>query len=160
MHTPPPLRFLFSHPAHFFALGCGSGLSRWAPGTMGTLFAWLAFVLLRPHFSEPGFLALLAVSFLLGVPAIHKAGVDLREADHGSIVWDEIVPFWCVLFLTPAGVWWQLAAFLLFRFFDIVKPEPARWFDQKMKNGLGVMLDDVIAAAYTLFCLAWLKWLL
>jgi phosphatidylglycerophosphatase A len=158
MMAPPPLRFLFSHPAHFIALGCGSGLSAWAPGTAGTLFAWLTFVLLRPLFSGPIFLALWAVAFVIGVSAIHKTGVDLREPDHGSIVWDEIVPFWLVLFMTQEGFWWQLTAFVLFRLFDIVKPQPARWFDQNMKNGLGVMLDDMMAAGYTLLCLTLAKW--
>ncbi|MDR3323297.1 MAG: phosphatidylglycerophosphatase A [Zoogloeaceae bacterium] len=160
MNRPPSLRFLVSHPAHFIALGCGSGLSMWAPGTMGTVFAWLSFLLLRPHLADGSLLAFWALAFVLGVSAIHKTGRDLGEPDHGSIVWDEIVPFWFVLFLTPAGFWWQLAAFALFRFFDIWKPQPARWFDQEMKNGLGVMMDDVIAAAYTLFCLALAKWLL
>jgi phosphatidylglycerophosphatase A len=114
--------------------------------------------LLRPLFSEATVLVLLALAFVVGISAIHKTGLDLREPDHGSIVWDEIVPFWSVLFMTPEGFWWQLAAFSLFRLFDITKPQPARWFDQNMKNGLGVMLDDVIAAGYTLFCLALAKW--
>lgn len=160
MNRPPSLRFLMAHPAHFIALGCGSGLSMWAPGTVGTLFAWLTFVLLRPHLPDGPFLALLAIAFVLGVGAIQKTGQALGVVDHGSIVWDEIVPFWFVLLLTPAGFWWQLAAFLLFRLFDITKPQPARWFDENMKNGLGVMLDDAVAAGYTLFCIALLKWLL
>jgi phosphatidylglycerophosphatase A len=130
----------------------------WAPGTVGTVFAWLTFILLRPLFSEATVLVLLALAFVVGVSAIHKTGLDLHEPDHGSIVWDEIVPFWSVLLMTPEGFWWQLAAFLLFRLFDITKPQPARWFDQNMKNGLGVMLDDVMAAGYTLFCLALAKW--
>jgi phosphatidylglycerophosphatase A len=132
----------------------------WAPGTVGTVFAWLTFILLRPFFSETGFLVWLAVAFVGGVAAIHKTGLALHEPDHGSIVWDEIVPFWFVLLLTPAGFGWQLAAFVLFRLFDITKPQPARWFDQHMKNGLGAMLDDVMAAGYTLFCLALAKWYL
>lgn len=160
MSSPPSIRFLLSHPAHFIALGCGSGLSMWAPGTVGTLFAWLTFLLLRPLFSETDFLVWLAVAFAGGVIAIHKTGLALHEPDHGSIVWDEIVPFWFVLLLTPAGFYWQLAAFMLFRLFDIVKPQPARWFDQNMKNGLGVMLDDVMAAGYALLCLALAKWVL
>ena len=160
MSSPPSIRFLLSHPAHFIALGCGSGLSMWAPGTVGTLFAWLTFLLLRPLFSETDFLVWLAVAFVGGVIAIHKTGLALHEPDHGSIVWDEIVPFWFVLLLTPAGFYWQLAAFMLFRLFDIVKPQPARWFDQNMKNGLGVMLDDVMAAGYALLCLALAKWVL
>lgn len=160
MHQPPSLRFLMAHPAHFIALGCGSGLSMWAPGSVGTLFAWLSFELMRPQLADGPFLALLALAFALGVSAIQKAGAALGEVDHGSIVWDEIVPFWFVLLLTPATFAWQLAAFALFRLFDILKPQPARWFDTHMKNGLGVMLDDVVAAGYTLFCIAVLKWLL
>jgi phosphatidylglycerophosphatase A len=70
------------------------------------------------------------------------------------------VPFWFVLLMTPNGFVWQAAAFLLFRIFDITKPEPARGIDRRMKNGLGVMLDDVVAAGYTLFVLALAKWLI
>lgn len=160
MNRPPSLRFLMAHPAHFIALGCGSGLSMWAPGTVGTLFAWLTFVLLRPQLDDGPFLAVLVLAFMVGVSAIQKTGQALGEVDHGSIVWDEIVPFWFVLLLTPEAFWWQLTAFVLFRLFDITKPQPARWFDEKMKNGLGVMLDDVVAAGYTLLGIAILKWLL
>ena len=154
MSRPPPFSFLLAHPAHFVALGCGSGLSPWAPGTAGTLFAWLIFALVQPFFSFAGGLVFLALAFVGGVLAIHKTGRSLDDPDHGSIVWDEIVPFWIVLTLTPPGWAWQLAAFLLFRLFDIAKPKPARWFDEHMKNGLGVMLDDVIAAGYALLALA------
>jgi phosphatidylglycerophosphatase A len=156
---PPSCRFLFAHPAHFVALGCGSGMARRMPGTFGTLFAWVSYSLFHAHLSEGVFLVLLALAFVLGVSAIHKTGIALKEPDHSSIVWDEIVPFWGVLFMAPEGFFWQLAAFLLFRFFDIVKPQPACWFDEHMKNGLGVMMDDVVAAGYTLFVLALLKWL-
>ncbi|MDR0672160.1 MAG: phosphatidylglycerophosphatase A [Zoogloeaceae bacterium] len=154
MSRPPPFSFLLAHPAHFVALGCGSGLFPWAPGTAGTLFAWLIFALVQPFFSFAGGLVFLALAFVGGVLAIHKTGRSLDDPDHGSIVWDEIVPFWIVLTLTPPGWAWQLAAFLLFRLFDIAKPQPARWFDEHMKNGLGVMLDDVIAAGYALLALA------
>jgi phosphatidylglycerophosphatase A len=157
LSTPPPWRFLFSHPAHFISCGMGSGLSPVAPGTAGTLFAWLTYPWLRPHFGDLGYAEFLSAAFLAGVYACGKTGRDLGVADHGAMVWDEIVPFWFVLFLTPEGWLWQLAAFLLFRFFDIVKPPPARFIDLTMKNGLGVMLDDVVAAGYTLFALALMK---
>ena len=160
MAKPPSLRFLLAHPAHFIACGCGSGLSRWAPGTVGTLFALLTYPLLRPLFSEMQFLIFLAFAYVLGIACIQIAGRNLGEPDHGSIVWDEIVPFWFVLLLTPAGWLWQLAAFALFRFFDIVKLPPANWFDQHMKNGFGVMADDLAAAFHTLLTLAALKWIL
>jgi phosphatidylglycerophosphatase A len=77
--------------------------------------------------------------------------------DHGAIVWDEIVPFWAVLMFTPPELLWQLAAFLWFRFYDIVKPQPARYFDSQVKNGFGVMMDDVIAAGYTILTIAVFK---
>ncbi|RKT62923.1 phosphatidylglycerophosphatase [Azonexus fungiphilus] len=154
---PPSLRFLLAHPAHFFACGCGSGLARWAPGTFGTLFAWASFALFRPYFDDGQLLFLFAVAYLAGIWFIDVAGRALGDPDHGSIVWDEIVPFWLVLLMTPAGWLWQLTAFALFRFFDITKPQPARWFDEYVKNGFGVMADDLIAAGYTLLMLALLK---
>lgn len=155
--TRPTPRFLVSHPAHFLACGLGSGLSPFAPGTAGTLFAWLLYPLIKPHFSDLAFLLFLAVGFGLGVAACGRTGRDLGVADHGSIVWDEIVPFWLVLLMTPPAFGWQLAAFLLFRAFDIVKPPPARQIDRGMKSGFGVMLDDVVAACYTLLALALLR---
>ena len=150
----PDLKFLFAHPAHFIALGFGSGLSPVAPGTAGTLAAWLLFPLIKPYFSDAGFLAFLVAAFAVGVFACARSGRDLGVADHGAIVWDEIVPFWLVLFLTPPTLLWQTAAFLLFRIFDIVKPQPARWIDTHVKTGLGVMADDLIAAGYTVLVLA------
>jgi hypothetical protein len=91
------------------------------------------------------------ISFVGGVLAVHKTGVDLGVIDHGSIVWDEIVPFWLVLLFCPAHWLWQTTAFCLFRFFDIVKPQPARYFDEKVKNGLrGDELTTCGAAGYTL----------
>lgn len=150
----PSLTFLFSHPAHLIACGFGSGLSPFAPGTAGTLFAWATFPLFRPWMSDLELLVFLIACFVGGVLAAHKTGVDLGVVDHGSIVWDEIVPFWLVLLFCPAGWLWQTVAFLLFRVFDIVKPQPARYFDEKVKNGFGVMTDDLVAAGYTVLVLA------
>ena len=159
-NAPPTWRFLFSHPAHFVACGLGSGLSPLAPGTAGTLFAWALYPLLRPQFGATGFAVFLLAAFLVGVPACGKTGRDLGVIDHGAMVWDEIVPFWAVLFLTPATWIWQLAAFGLFRLFDIAKPPPARFIDRNVKNGFGVMADDVVAALYALLALALAKsWL-
>lgn len=102
-------------------------------------------------------LGFLAACFIGGVLAVHKTGADLGVTDHGSIVWDEIVPFWLVLLLCPTGLIWQATAFVLFRLFDIFKPQPARYFDQKVKNGFGVMADDLVAGAYTVLILALLR---
>lgn len=150
----PDASFLFAHPSHLLACGLGSGLSPWAPGTAGTAFAWVMYLLIKPQFGDGAFLAFVAIAFAVGVVACDRTGRDLGVADHGAIVWDEIVPFWLVLLLTPPSIFWQAAAFLLFRGFDIVKPPPANWVDAHMKNGLGVMLDDLIAAGFTLLVLA------
>ncbi|MBA3031958.1 MAG: phosphatidylglycerophosphatase A [Gammaproteobacteria bacterium] len=154
----PPLSFLLRHPAHLVACGFGSGLSPFAPGTAGTLFAWATYPLLRGMFpDETAFAVLLLLCFALGVTACQITGRALGVTDHGSIVWDEIVPFWAVLMLTPEEWYWQLAAFLWFRFYDIIKPSPADYFDKQVKNGFGVMMDDAIAAAYTVLTLALFK---
>jgi len=156
---PPSVRFLFSHPAHLIACGFGSGLSPFAPGTFGTLFGWATFQLLVP-LSQVQLAVFLGFCFIGGCFAAHKTGADLGVIDHGSIVWDEIVPFWMVLALCPRDWRWQLAAFLLFRFYDIVKPQPARYFDRQVKNGFGVMTDDLVAAVYTALTLQLFRYLI
>ena len=156
----PSLRFLFAHPAHLVACGFGSGLSPFAPGTAGTLFAWFSYLLLQGRMGDLWFLVFLLVCYVAGIFVVQRTGKDLGVIDHGSIVWDEIVPFWLVLFFCPAGVWWQLTAFSFFRCFDIVKPQPARFFDEKVKNGFGVMADDLVAGLYTILMIAILHYLL
>lgn len=155
----PSARFMLSNPAHLFALGFGSGLSRIMPGTAGTLFGWISFVLLTSlwpsAFTPLNWAVIIAAGFLYGISACNKTGQALNSPDHGGMVWDEIVAIWLVLlFVTPADFSTQLAAFLLFRFFDMVKPQPIRWFDQRIKGGFGVMWDDIVAAFYTLLVLA------
>ena len=155
---PPPLKFLLHHPAHFIACGMGSGLSPVAPGTAGTAFAWLSYPFLRLYLgSDLSFAIFLLLAFALGVSVCRIAGRALGIIDHGAIVWDEIVPFWLVLLFVPAELLWQLAAFLWFRFYDILKPQPARFFDTQVKNGFGVMMDDLVAAGYTILTIAIFK---
>lgn len=154
---------MWRHPAHVIALGLGSGLSPWAPGTVGSLWAWLAFVVIDPWLTDPGWAMLLLLSFGLGVWACSRTGRALGVSDHGGMVWDEVVAMWLVLWLTPvaasagATLAWQAGAFALFRFFDIVKPPPIRYFDARLKGGFGVMWDDIVAAFYSLLCLAAVK---
>lgn len=153
--VPPPFSFLLRHPAHLVACGFGSGLAPVASGTFGTLFAWVSYPLLRSLLPDDlAFFVFLLLAFVLGVTACQITGRALGVVDHGAIVWDEIVPFWFVLLLTPPEWLWQFAAFLWFRFYDIVKPAPAKYFDTKMKNGIGVMMDDLVAAGYTVLTLA------
>lgn len=157
----PTVHFLFSHPAHFIALGYGTGLAPKAPGTFGSLAALPLFWLLMQLNISPAFLLLVtAGAFLLGIWACAITGRHLGVADHGGMVWDEIVAMWLVLIFTPASIAMWLVAFGLFRFFDILKPWPIRWFDRRLKNGFGVMFDDVLAAIYALLimkgAMAWL----
>lgn len=156
----PDLRFLLSHPAHFIALGAGAGLSRLTPGTVGTLWAWVGFLLLQPVMDDGRWAGLIAATLLLGWWACTVCARHLGVMDPGCIVWDEVVAFWIVLwFIMPAGFWAQLVAFLLFRFFDIAKPGPVGWADRSFKGwgwrgGFGILFDDLMAAFCTLLVIA------
>ena len=154
MRVRPTLRFMLRHPAHVIALGAGAGLIPGAPGTAGTLLAFPLYWALARYCATSTLLALLALGFVLGMWACGRTGRALGASDPGAIVWDEIVAFMLVLVFTPAGSLWQASAFLLFRAFDILKPPPIRFFDRKLKNGFGVMFDDLLAAGYTLLALA------
>ena len=145
----PDLRFLLSHPAHFIALGFGSGLVPRAPGTAGTLVALGLYWALAP-FVPPLLIAFLAVPlFLLGIWACEVTGRALGEDDAGCIVWDEIVAFLPLAAIASRSLPMQALAFALFRLFDIWKPFPIRQVERRVKGGFGTMLDDLIAAAYT-----------
>ena len=150
----PTAAFMRSRLSHLVALGFGSGLSPVAQGTVGTLWAWLAWIVIGMWVQGPALLLFPLAGFALGVVACGRTGSALGSHDHGAIVWDEVVAFWLVLALLPAGYGWQFAAFALFRFFDIVKPPPIRYFDAKLKSGFGVMFDDLLAALYTLLLFA------
>ena len=161
----PTARFMLAHPAHFIALGFGSGLSPLAPGTAGTLWAWLAYLVLQTWLTSQEMGWLIGGSLLLGWWACTVTARHMAVADPGSIVWDEIVAFWLILWLImPTGLTGQLVAFVLFRFFDAVKPGPVAWADQNFKGlnargGFGIMLDDLVAAFCTLLVIAlWRAW--
>ena len=152
----PDARFLAAHPAHFIALGFGAGLAAKAPGTFGTLAAvpiYWALALVLP----PLAIAFLSIPlFFVGVWACERTGRDLGVSDHGSMVWDEIVAFLPLLAVSSQDWRLQAYAFVLFRVFDIWKPPPIRELERNVKGGMGVMIDDVVAAfyAYVVFVLA------
>ena len=150
----PTWYFLIRHPSHFVAFGGGIGLIPTAPGTFGTLAAFPLFWLLDRHLPPHEFLLALAAMFLLGVWACQATGRMLRVPDHPGMVWDEIVAFLLVLFFAPDDGLSRSLAFLLFRAFDIAKPPPIHYFDTHYRNGWGVMLDDLVAAFYTLLVIA------
>ena len=161
--------FMLRHPARWFALGFGSGLSPKAPGTVGTLWAWAAFLVLDRWLTAPAWGVVIAAALALGWWACTRCAQHLRVADPGAIVWDEVVAFWLVLWLVMPAPWWvQGAAFALFRYFDAAKPGPVRWADRLYKlklgevigwrQGWGILFDDLVAAGCTLLFIAvWLR---
>jgi phosphatidylglycerophosphatase A len=159
MTISPDARFLLRHPAHFLALGFGSGLSPKAPGTLGTLVALPLFLPLMA-LPEAWHLPLIAALFFVGIPICGIAGRTLGVSDHGGIVWDEIVAMLLVLEFTPAAASWWIVAFTLFRLFDIWKPFPIRQCDARLKGGFGVMFDDLLAALYAILMLQGALWLM
>jgi phosphatidylglycerophosphatase A len=156
----PNAKFMWAHPARWIALGFGAGLSRIAPGTVGTAWAWLVFLLLHTHMTDGAWALLIGGSLLLGWWASTLTAKHMDIADPGCIVWDEVVAFWLVLWLvTPTGFWGQLIAFALFRYFDAAKPGPVAWADKSFKGfgargGFGIMFDDSVAAFCTVFVIA------
>lgn len=166
----PSWRFLVSHPAHAIALGFGSGLSPSAPGTVGTVWGWISFVLLQPHLNDSQWALLIGVSLVVGWWACTVSARHLAVADPGAIVWDEIVAFWIILWLiAPSGWWAQLCAFVLFRYFDAAKPGPVAWADKLFKvkrgvpigwaQGFGILFDDLVAALCALLLIALWRWI-
>ncbi|PJG83981.1 phosphatidylglycerophosphatase A family protein [Caviibacterium pharyngocola] len=156
MHSKnsPLSRLSLRNPIHFCALGFGSGLMHPAPGTWGSLAAVILGALLQPYLSPVLFIILTALCFVFGCYFCQKTADDMGVHDHGAIVWDEFVGIFIVLAALPDFSWyWYLAAFGLFRFFDILKPYPIRYFDQKLENGFGIMIDDVLAAIYAVIVL-------
>ena len=163
-NTATPIRptaaFMRRHPAHWIALGFGSGLSPFAPGTAGTLWAWVAWLLLSHWLGTAALGVVLLVSTVVGWWACTVTARRLNDLDPSNIVWDEVVAFWLVLWLVmPAGFGTQLVAFALFRFFDAVKPGPVGWADRSFhgfgpRGGFGILADDFVAAFCTLLVMA------
>ena len=164
MITHPTARFMLGHPARIIALGFGTGLAPVAPGTVGTALAFPIFILLDwwldplsaydPRAKAAAIFGVIVVFFAIGVWACGRTGRDLGVADHSGMNWDEVVSMLLVLMFIRDDWRWWLFAFFTFRFFDVLKPPPIRDIDRRMKGGLGVMFDDIVAASYTLFVIA------
>jgi len=140
-------------PSGWLAFGFGSGLSPFAPGTMGTLVA-IPFIFALKSLGTFGFWMVLVLLFFLGISLCGRVSSKLGVHDHGGIVWDEMVGYWLAAAFVPLQWPWLLAAFLLFRFFDIFKPWPIRQIDKKVSGGFGIMVDDIVAALFTIVILA------
>jgi phosphatidylglycerophosphatase A len=155
---------MLAHPAHAIALGFGSGLAPFAPGTVGTLWGWVAFLVLQPMLSSAQMGGLIAASCVAGWWACLRTAKDLGVMDPGCIVWDEVVAIWLVLWVAmPMGFWGQAVAFGLFRYFDAAKPGPVGWADKAFKGfgwrgAFGIIFDDLVAAFCTLLVIAAWRW--
>ncbi|TDY24257.1 phosphatidylglycerophosphatase [Paraburkholderia sp. BL6665CI2N2] len=148
-------RFMLSHPLHILSLGFGSGLSPIAPGTIGTLFAWASFAVLSRHLTVIEWAVLIVAGFFGGIAVCGFTAKKLGIDDPSPVVWDEIIAFWLVLLMvTPVTLTGQFWAFIVFRFFDMVKPPPIGYFDRRLKGGFGIMFDDLVAAFFTLLVIA------
>lgn len=165
----PNFKWVFSKPSRALAFGMGSGLAPFAPGTVGTLWAWAAFLVGEYFLSTEAWLWIIGIGILLGCWICGQVSEELGKKDFGGIVWDEVVAFWLVLiFIMPASLWVQILAFALFRFFDAVKPGPIGMIDRHFKHledggdlspssvglilwrGFGIIADDLAAAFFTL----------
>lgn len=148
------------NPVHLLAFGFGSGAAARAPGTWGSLAAiplWYTFAWLP----GPIYWGIVLVAFLVGIWLCGQTARDLKVHDHGGIVWDEFVGMWIALGLFPEQIVGVLLAFTLFRLFDVVKPWPINWLDDRLPGGLGIMVDDVVAGLMAMLSmLAIDRWLL
>lgn len=155
MHQPN-----LKNPIHFLAFGFGSGLLKPAPGTWGTVAGLLLSIGLWQLSESPLFFIVLAVvTFFLGIYVCAKTSADLNVHDDGRIVWDEIVAIFLMFGFLPEYNWLgYLLAFISFRIFDILKPFPIRYFDEKLESGFGIMLDDIFAAVFALITLYLIYW--
>lgn len=136
-----------TNPVHLIAVGFGSGLPSIAPGTFGTLAAVPLYYLLS-FLSLESYVALLVISSLLGFWVCHVTSRDMGVHDHKAIVWDEFVGYWITMVTVPFSWQWAAVGFLLFRFFDILKPWPISWLDKKIHGGFGIMIDDIVAGLF------------
>ena len=144
---------MLRNPLHLLSLGFGSGLSPHAPGTMGTLVAVPLYLMLS-RLELIAYLIAIASGFILGIYVCNYTSKALGVHDHSGIVWDEIIGYWITMIAVPAPTWqWILTGFVLFRFFDIVKPWPVNLADKHIPGGFGIMIDDVLAGLYAFACI-------
>lgn len=136
------------HPVDFLALGFGSGLLPFAPGTAGTVAAIPVYLLLQP-LAAPYYVAIVVLLALAGIAICGQAAHHLGVHDHPGIVWDEIVGYLVTMAFAPPGWLWIGLGFVLFRLFDILKPWPIKWCDRQVEGGLGIMLDDLLAGVFS-----------
>jgi phosphatidylglycerophosphatase A len=145
----PQFGRLLRRPDMLLAFGFGSGLSRWAPGTLGSLVGVICYIPLS-HLPNMWYLIVVASAFALGVWICGSTATTLETHDHPGIVWDEFVGIWVTFIALPSHPLWLLAGFGLFRLFDILKPWPVGPIDRQLGGGFGIMADDLVAGLMAL----------
>lgn len=145
-------RFRLAHPVHFLALGFGSGLMPWMPGTFGTLAA-IPVYLLAVQLPLLPYVLLILLGFVAGVYLCGATAQAAGVHDHPAIVWDEIIGFLITMTAVPPSWHTLLAGFLLFRLFDILKPWPIKLLDRYVEGGFGIMIDDAVAGLFAVLSL-------
>lgn len=158
--TSTPAKPNLRNPVHLLAFGLGSGCAPKAPGTFGTLAAIPFWWLLLQDTPLIPYLCVIIAGFAFGVYLCEQTSKDLGVHDHGGIVWDEWIGLWITFIALPTGIEWIIIGFALFRFFDIIKPWPIKWLDEKVHGGFGIMIDDVLAGIFALACVQGLTYLL
>lgn len=136
-----------TNPIHFLAFGAGSGLSPWAPGTLGTVVAIPLYLLLSGMALFP-YLVITLLLFMAGIWLCGESSRMLGVHDHSGIVWDEIVGYLVTMIAVPPKAAWIILGFFLFRLFDIWKPWPIRLLDEHVQGGFGIMVDDLVAGLF------------
>jgi phosphatidylglycerophosphatase A len=155
------IKFLFQHPSHFIALGFGAGLSKKAPGTLGTLVSIPLYLL----FFSYNFFVQIMIALLFtvgGVFVCNQTAHALKVKDPSAIVWDEISAFFLMLIIAhpTLNIFQYFELFILFRIFDIWKPFPISYLDKHIGGGIGIMLDDYVAAFFALAVYFSIQWLI
>ena len=150
---------VWQDPKYFIAFGFGSGLMPIAPGTWGTIAAIPIYLLIWPlHWLF--YLLFVLVSFIMGIWLCGKVENEIGIHDYAGIVWDEVVGYLLTMAMVPPKLGWIIIGFLLFRLFDIWKPQPIKYVDQHINGGLGIMLDDLLAAVPALLIMHVIIWIL
>lgn len=137
---------MLANPANFLALGAGSGLAPFAPGTFGTIAAIPLAVLMPNNLAI--YTLVIVVLFIAGVWLCDSCANNLGVHDHPAIVFDEWVGYLITMIAVPRSIWFLALGFALFRLFDVLKPWPIGMADKRVSGGLGIMVDDVIAGVF------------
>ena len=150
---------LLKDPRHFLSLGFGSGLAPKAPGTFGTLAAIPVYLFMALFMSDLIYITTIVLAFFLGIYLCQQTTNALGVDDHPAIVWDEFVGYFITMLFVPLTLTTVVLGFFFFRIFDILKPWPISVIDSRIKGGLGVMLDDVLAGCFALAAMHLCLWL-